>query len=40
MAVIEIVPESIQLIKMTDEEYFSDKYKDYISNSKLGLLNP
>lgn len=40
MAVIEIVPESIQLIKMTDEEYFSEKYKDYISNSKLGLLNP
>lgn len=25
---------------MTDEEYFSDKYKDYISNSKLALINP
>lgn len=40
MAQIEIIPESIQLIRMSDEEYFSDKYKDYISNSKLGLLNP
>ena len=26
--------------KITDEEYFSDKYKHYISNSRLGLLNP
>ena len=40
MAQIEIIKESIQLIRMTDEEYFSDKYKDYISNSKLGLFNP
>lgn len=40
MTQIEIIPESIQLIRMTDEEYFSDKYKDYTSNSKLGLLNP
>ena len=40
MALIEIIPESIQLIKMTDEEYFSEKYKDYISNSKLSLINP
>ena len=37
---ISIIPESIQFLKMSDEEYFSDKYKDYISNSKLGLLNP
>ena len=37
---IEIIPESIQLIKMTDEEYFSSKYEDYISNSRLGLINP
>lgn len=37
---IELIPESIQLIKMSDEEYFSSKYKDYISNSKLSLLNP
>ena len=37
---LEIIPESIQLIKMTDEEYFSEKYKDYISNSKLSLIDP
>lgn len=37
---LEIIPESIQCIKMTDAEYFSDKYKDYISNSKLALINP
>lgn len=37
---IEIIPESIQLIRMSDEEYFSDKYKDYVSNSGLGMLNP
>jgi hypothetical protein len=40
MAYLEIIPESIQLIKMSDEEYFSEKYKDYISNSKLSLINP
>lgn len=40
MVKIEIIPESIELIKLTDEEYFSNKYKDYISNSKLSLLNP
>jgi len=40
MAEITIVPGSIQLIKMTDAEYFSAKYKDYISNSKLGTINP
>lgn len=37
---VEIILESIQLLKMSDEEYFSEKYKDYISNSKLSLLNP
>ena len=37
---IEIIPETIQLIKMSDEEYFSSKYEDYISNSRLGLVNP
>lgn len=37
---LEIIPESIQMIKMSDEEYFSSKYKEYISNSKLSLLNP
>lgn len=40
MARIEIVPGSISLIKMTDEEYFSNTFKDYISNSKLSLINP
>ena len=39
-ASIELIPESIQLIKMSDEVYFSDEYKDYVSNSKLGLFNP
>lgn len=37
---LEIIPESIQLLKITDEEYFSEKYKDYVSNSKLSLINP
>jgi hypothetical protein len=40
MAQIEIIPNSVQLVRMSDTEYFSPKYKDYISNSKLGLLNP
>lgn len=40
MEQIEIIPKSIQLLKMDDAEYFSSKYKDYISNSKLSLLNP
>ena len=40
MAQIEIIPESIRLVKMTDEEYFSSENKDYISNSKLGLIDP
>lgn len=37
---IELIPESIRLLKMTDEVYFSEKYRDYISNSKLSLINP
>lgn len=37
---IEVIPESIQLLKMDDEVYFSEQYRDYISNSKLGLVNP
>lgn len=40
MISFEVIPESIQLIKMTDQEYFSEKYREYISNSKLSLLNP
>lgn len=35
---VEIIPESIELIKMNDEEYFSERYKQYISNSRLGML--
>lgn len=40
MAKITIIPETIKLVKMTDAEYFSSAYKEYISNSKLGLINP
>jgi len=40
MIKIKIIPESIQLIRMSDTEYFSDKYSEYLSNSKIGLLNP
>lgn len=36
---IEIIPNSIELVKMSDEIYFSEQYKDYISNSKLSLIN-
>lgn len=32
--------ESIQFIEMSDEKYFSVKYADYTSNSKLSLINP
>lgn len=39
MAEVRIIPESIQLIKMSDEEYFSEKYREFISNSKLSLFN-
>ena len=34
---IYIIPESIKLLKISDEEYFS---KSYISNSSLSLINP
>ena len=38
---IEILEQTLQLIDMSDEEYFtSPLYKDYISNSKLKLINP
>ena len=41
MAEITIIPESIRLLKISDQEYFGNsEFKDYISNSKLGLLNP
>lgn len=37
---IKITPilDSLQILKITDEEYFSPKYSDYISNSRLNLI--
>jgi hypothetical protein len=32
--------DTLRLQKISDEEYFSDNYKFYISNSRLGLINP
>lgn len=40
MEKVEIVRESIKLVKISDKEYFGEQYKDYISNSKLNLINP
>lgn len=40
MASIEIIPNSVRIERMSDERYFSEEFKDYISNSKLSLLNP
>jgi hypothetical protein len=37
---ITTLPDTIQLIEMNDEEYFSDKWAEWISNSKLALINP
>ena len=37
---LEILPDTMQCIKMTDAEYFSEKYREYISNSRLALINP
>lgn len=37
---LEVIPESIQFLKMDDSTYFSEKYSDYISNSKLSLIDP
>lgn len=39
---VKLIPllDTIQLIEMSDEEYFSDKWAGYISNSKLALINP
>ena len=31
---------SLKRVDMSDDEYFSDKYKDYVSNSRLKLINP
>lgn len=32
--------DTLKLVKIDDAEYFSSKYGSYISNSRLGLLNP
>lgn len=39
---IKITPllDTLLLSKISDEEYFSIKYSNYISNSRLGLINP
>lgn len=39
---IKITPiiESLKLQKISDEVYFSEPYRNYISNSRLGLINP
>jgi hypothetical protein len=39
---IKITPliESIKLLDISDEEYFGSEYADYISNSRLKLINP
>lgn len=39
---IKITPliDTLRLQKIDDEEYFSEKYSNYISNSRLGLINP
>lgn len=37
---IRLLPETLQRVQMDDPTYFGPKYKDYVSNSKMGLLNP
>lgn len=39
---IKIIPllDTLKLQKISDETYFSEKYRGYISNSRLGLVNP
>ncbi len=39
---IKITPllDTLHLQKISDEEYFSKKYNNYISNSRMGLINP
>lgn len=37
--IIKIIPESIKLLDISDEIYFSKKYKSYVSNSRLSLIN-
>ena len=39
---VKLIPlfDTVQLIEMSDEEYFSEKWAGYISNSTLALINP
>ena len=37
---VRCLPETIRLGKVSDEVYFSSKYSTYVSNSRLGLLDP
>ena len=41
LADVKITPimSSIKRLEISDEEYFSDKYKNYISNSRLRYMN-
>lgn len=36
---LRFVPGTFKLSKIEDEEYFSKKYKNYISNSRFNLLD-
>jgi len=35
-----LIKPSLKLLKISDEEYFGDKYKNYISNSSMKKINP
>ena len=39
---IQIVPllDTLQILDISDEEYFGEKYREYISNSRLKLIDP
>ena len=34
------IPSSVKRLKISDEEYFSEKYENYVSNSRLKWINP
>lgn len=38
--VIEPILDSLEMKKIEDRFYFGEEYKDYMSNSRLGLINP
>ncbi len=37
---VEPILDSLEMKKIEDRFYFGDEYKDYMSNSRLGLINP